>query len=286
VSIISEHLFDESFDAAILSAIITIVDFQIAGHQTDGYKIDTEVYSGPLDLLLQLIEKAELDITRLALAQVTDQYLEYMHRLEVQDAAEVSAFLVIAAKLVQIKSAALLPRPVNPDLQVEEDPGETLARQLIIYKRFKELSKFLENREAEGLHTYLRLDTTANLQIPSRLDISELTLDALVQAAREIFSNPNNLPPLSEVVSIARFTIRQKISTILDTLKRTGKLTFRSLLSAKGDRVEIVVTFLAMLELVKRHMVGASQTALFGEIELQPEGEITTLEDEELEFID
>ncbi|MBP9040937.1 MAG: segregation/condensation protein A [Anaerolineaceae bacterium] len=262
------------------------MDFQIAGHQTDGYKIDTEVYSGPLDLLLQLIEKAELDITRLALAQVTDQYLEYMHRLEVQDAAEVSAFLVIAAKLVQIKSAALLPRPVNPDLQVEEDPGETLARQLIIYKRFKELSKFLENREAEGLHTYLRLDTTANLQIPSRLDISELTLDALVQAAREIFSNPNNLPPLSEVVSIARFTIRQKISTILDTLKRTGKLTFRSLLSAKGDRVEIVVTFLAMLELVKRHMVGASQTALFGEIELQPEGEITTLEDEELEFID
>lgn len=277
---------DESFDAVILSAIITIVDFQIAGHQTDGYKIDTEVYSGPLDLLLQLIEKAELDITRLALAQVTDQYLEYMHRLEVQDAAEVSAFLVIAAKLVQIKSAALLPRPVNPDLQFEEDPGETLARQLIIYKRFKELSKFLENREAEGLHTYLRLDTTANLQIPSRLDISELTLEALVQAARDIFNNPNNLPPLSEVVSVSRFTIRQKISTILDMLKRTGKLTFRSLLSEKGDRVEIVVTFLALLELVKRHMVGASQTALFGEIELQPEGEITTLEDEELEFID
>jgi len=262
------------------------VDFQIAGHQTDGYKIDTEVYSGPLDLLLQLIEKAELDITRLALAQVTDQYLEYMHHLEIQDAAEVSAFLVIAAKLVQIKSAALLPKPVNPDLQVEEDPGESLARQLIIYKRFKELSKFLESREAAGLHTYLRLDTTASLQIPSRLDISELTLEALVQAARDIFGSPNNLPPLSEVVSISRFTIRQKISTILDTLKKTGKLTFRSLLSEKGNRVEIVVTFLAMLELVKRHMIGATQPALFGDIELQPEGEIAALEDEELEFVD
>lgn len=262
------------------------MDFQIAGHQTDGYKIDTEVYSGPLDLLLQLIEKAELDITRLALAQVTDQYLEYMHHLEIQDAAEVSAFLVIAAKLVQIKSAALLPKPVNPDLQVEEDPGESLARQLIIYKRFKELSKFLESREAAGLHTYLRLDTTASLQIPSRLDISELTLEALVQAARDIFGSPNNLPPLSEVVSISRFTIRQKISTILDTLKKTGKLTFRSLLSEKGNRVEIVVTFLAMLELVKRHMIGATQPALFGDIELQPEGEIAALEDEELEFVD
>lgn len=75
------------------------MDFQIAGHQTEGYKINTEVYSGPLDLLLQLIEKAELDITRLSLAQVTDQYLEYMHHLETQDPAEVSAFLVIAAKL-------------------------------------------------------------------------------------------------------------------------------------------------------------------------------------------
>jgi len=70
------------------------VDFQIASHQADAYQINTEVYSGPLDLLLQLIEKAELDITRLALAQVTDQYLEYMHTLEVQNASDVSAFLV------------------------------------------------------------------------------------------------------------------------------------------------------------------------------------------------
>ena len=121
----------------LVSAIIRNVDFQIAGHQTEGYKISTEVYSGPLDLLLQLIEKAELDITRLALAQVTDQYLEYMHNLEEQDAAEVSAFLVIAAKLVQIKSSALLPRSPVPSLEPEEDPGEMLARQLIIYKRFK-----------------------------------------------------------------------------------------------------------------------------------------------------
>ncbi len=262
------------------------MDFQIAGHQTDGYTIDTEVYSGPLDLLLQLIEKAELDITRLALAQVTDQYLEYLHHLQIQDPAEVSAFLVIAAKLVQIKSSALLPKPVIPELQMEEDPGEALARQLIIYKRFKELSRNLENREAAGYHTYLRLDSTASIQIPTRLDISEFTLDDLVQAAKEIFGGARNLPPLSQVVSISRFTIRQKISTILDTLRRSGKLTFHSLLSERGDRVEIVVTFLAMLELIKRHMVGATQTALFSEIELQSEGDLTTLEDEELEFVD
>jgi len=262
------------------------VDFRIAGHQTEGYKINTEVYSGPLDLLLQLIEKAELDITRLSLAQVTDQYLEYMHLLEVQNPAEVSAFLVIAAKLVQIKSAALLPRPSIPNLQVEEDPGEALARQLLIYKKFKDLSRFLEMREEAGFHTYLRLDANPAVQFPSKLDISELTLEALVQAAREVFSNPNNLPPLSEVVSSPRFTIRQKINIILETLQKKGATTFQQFVTTRSSRLEVVVTFLALLELVKRHMIGANQNQLFGEISLQPEGELTTLDDQELEFVE
>ncbi len=268
------------------SAIIASVDFQIAGHQTEGYSINTEVYTGPLDLLLQLIEKAELDITRLALAQVTDQYLEHLHHLEDQDPAEVSAFLVIAAKLVQIKSSALLPRPSIPSLQPEEDPGEDLARQLLIYKKFKELSKFLEMREAAGLHSYLRLDSNPSAQIPTRLDLSELTLDDLVQAARDVFGNPNNLPPLSEVISSPRFTIRQKINIILETLQKSGSTSFNGIMSGKTSRLEMVVTFLALLELVKRHIVGVNQESLFGDIHLEAQGELNTLEDEELEFID
>ncbi len=84
---------------------------QVASHQTEGYQINTPVYTGPLDLLLDLIERAELDITLLALAQVTDQYLDYLEQIADLDPAEVSAFLIIAARLVQIKSAALLPKP-------------------------------------------------------------------------------------------------------------------------------------------------------------------------------
>jgi len=262
------------------------VDFQIASHQSDAYQINTEVYSGPLDLLLQLIEKAELDITRLALAQVTDQYLEYMHTLEVQNASDVSAFLVIAARLVQIKSSALLPRPTLPGIQLEEDPGDELARQLIIYKRFKELSGFLEKREIDNLRTYLRLDTSPRTSLIAKLDISELTLEKLIDAAREILNDHNNLPPLSEVVSFPRVTIREKINTILDTLKREGKLSFNSLITKKDNRVEIVVTFLAMLELVKRHMVEATQNALFGSIDLIPEGDLAGIDDQDLEFGD
>src|SRR5512135_468158 len=106
---------------------------------TTRYTVNTPVYQGPLDLLLQLIERAELDITRLALAQVTDQYLAHLRAMQDAPAEEVSAFLVIAAKLLQIKSEALLPRP-PVRVEGEEDPGEALARQLIIYKRYREIA--------------------------------------------------------------------------------------------------------------------------------------------------
>ena len=132
----------------------------------------------------------------------------------------------------------------------------------------------------------MRLDANPAVQIPSKLDISELTLEALVEAAREVFSNPNNLPPLSEVVASPRFTIRQKIHIILEALQKMGATTFQQLITTRSSRVEVVVTFLALLELVKRHMVGANQNQLFGEISLQPEGEFSTLDDQELEFVE
>ena len=260
------------------------MEFQIASHQSERYQISTEIYSGPLDLLLQLIEKAELDITRLALAQVTDQFLEYLNDLQEQNAAEVSAFLVIAARLVQIKSAALLPRPTLTGQTYEEDPGEALAQQLIIYKRFKELGHFLEERETAGLHTYLRLNSNIPFQVPTKLDLSELTLAGLIEAARDILGGKGSLPPLSQVVSIPRITIRQKINTIIENLRKTGAVNFKKLLSSPGNRLEIVVTFLAMLELIKRHIVNVNQIALFGEIELNSEGEWGNMEDQEIEF--
>ena len=246
------------------------MSFQVAGHQTDQYQVKTDVYAGPLDLLLELIEKAELDITRLALAQVTDQYLEYLHQLQEQNAAEVSAFLVIAARLVQIKSAALLPKPVVENPASEEDPGEALARQLIQYKRFKELSGYLGHREEAGLRTYLRLAPPPKIISNVNFDLSGVTLQDLLDAARGIFFNKPTLTSLDRVVSMPRVTIREKISAILETLRKVRGITFRTLLKPNTNRVEIVVTFLAMLELVKRHIVSANQSTLFADIQLEP----------------
>lgn len=159
------------------------MDQILPGRQTGGYSVVIPVYEGPLDLLLQLIEHAELDITVVALAQVTDQYLNYIHQMQVP-ADEISAFLVIAAKLVQIKSEALLPRPVVRE-PGEEDVGKSLANQLRLYKRFKEVANWLDARVAQHLHSYLRLAPPPRVE--GKLDLSGLTLDDLLAAAREIY---------------------------------------------------------------------------------------------------
>lgn len=264
------------------------MSLQVAAHQVEGYRVRTTVYEGPLDLLLQLIERTELEITSVALAQVTTQYLAHLRAMQESDhdAAEVSGFLVIAARLVQIKSAALLPRPsLTAQAEEEEDPAEALARQLVQYKRVKELAAFLGQREAAGLHTYLRV-APPSVKVEARLDLSGLTLQHLAAAAQEIFLNKPDLPALSRVVAAPRVTIREKIVSIVDSLRRVGQTTFRSFVRRREDRLEIVVTFLAMLELIKRHVVNANQAELFGDIELSSTGEWDEKEDAPLEFIE
>ena len=152
----------------------------ILGHQIGGYKVQTSVYEGPLDLLLSLIERAELDITAISLATVTDQYLSYLHGLEQLMPDEISTFLVIAAKLVQIKSEALLPRPPERE-PGEEDPGTELIDQLKLYKRYKEIAGWLVERQENNLRTYLRVAPPPKVE--AKLDLSNLTLEGLLAAA-------------------------------------------------------------------------------------------------------
>jgi segregation and condensation protein A len=253
-----------------------------SNHQT--YTVATPVYEGPLDLLLQLIEKAELDITKLALAQVTDQYLERLKSIEEHSPEEVSSFLVIAARLIQIKSEVLLPRPPHRQ-EGEEDLGEELARQLREYKRFKQISEYLYERELQGLHSYIRLAPIPH--IDSRVDVTDIDIMDLFEAARYAYINAprldNNISAESVVIA-PRITIRKKISMIASRLKLSQSATFKSMLGKTRSRVEIVVTFLAILELIKRNWIRASQNQLFGDIELHLESNWEDNGDIELEF--
>ena len=236
----------------------------ISPHTSD-YTVETYAYEGPLDLLLQLIERAELDITEVSLAQLTDQYLEHLNSISEVATEEVSAFLVIAAKLIQIKSEVLLPRHSEND--EEEDVGQELVRQLKLYKRFKEISKILRCYEESGSRTYLRIAPTPNIK--NKIDISEINLYDLLVAAQTVLLTSKPDAQLESVITISRITIHQKINYIAQILKHGDQGTFKQLLSKEPTREEIVVTFLAMLELVKRHLVQAWQESLFGGIEFK-----------------
>jgi segregation and condensation protein A len=257
------------------------MDLNIASRQTGGYTVTIPVYEGPLDLLLRLIEHAELDITAVSLAMVTDQYLTYIRQLENAHAEEISAFLVIAAKLIQIKSEALLPRPPVREAG-EEDPAENLARQLRIYKRFKEIANELEQRDLQGLHTYLRLAPPPKVE--GRLDLSEITLMDLLEAAQSTFLQEKEKQSLETVISAPRVTIRQKIAYISDALSRDKNSSFKILVGSESTRLEVVVTFLALLELIKRYRVSAQQDALFGDIHIERSDDWNLEEEFELEF--
>jgi segregation and condensation protein A len=257
------------------------MDLNIASRQASGYTVSIPVYEGPLDLLLRLIEHAELDITAIALAMVTDQYLNYIRQWEDARADEISAFLVIAAKLIQIKSEALLPRPPAREAG-EEDPAENLARQLRIYKRFKEISNELEQRDARGLHTYLRLAPPPKVE--GRLDLSELTLTDLFDAAMSSFQKEKEKQSLGTVISAPKVTIRQRIAYIAEAMRKSKNSSFKTLLEPTSSRLEVVVTFLALLELVKRYRVSARQDSLFGDIEIERSDDWNLEEEFELEF--
>lgn len=248
-----------------MSGIILPMTLSTAGYQISGYSVETPVYEGPLDLLLQLIERAELDITRLSLAQVTDQYLQYIRNLPEKIAEEVSAFLVIAARLIQIKSEALLPRPPVRE-PGEEDPGEALARQLIVYKRYRQVADFLAGRETVGWRSYLRLAPPPKVE--GTVDLSGITLDDLVVAAQTILIQPSGIP-LNNVVGPQRITIREKITQITNILRQNKHANFRSFVNSTHNRLEIVVTFLALLELIKRRLIQVSQEGLFGDISIE-----------------
>jgi len=247
----------------------------------EAYSVSTPVFEGPLDLLLQLIERAQLDITKLALAQVTDQYLQHLRLITERSAEEVSAFLVIASKLLQIKSEALLPRPIERVVG-EEDPGEALAMQLIHYRKVRSIAEKLGEREASHYRTYIRL--TPPPKMTSVVDLSGLGIRDLFEAAKEALANVEHRLELNTVIAAPKITIREKIGLIASLLKRSPRTTFRSFVKDAKSRLEVVVTFLAVLELIKRFVIDAYQESMFGEIEVYPTDSWENLDDLELEF--
>ena len=229
---------------------------------TDTYKVDLPDFQGPLDLLLSLIEQEEMDITKISLARVTDQYLARLEILKDTDTDELTDFLVIAAKLILIKSEVLLPRP--PPILIEEDQedvGDELARQLRLYKQFKEIAAHLHELESLGQRSYVRV--VPQVKIEPKLIPGDGSIEALLAAARNALAIKAKDPDVDEMVSREVVTIGQQMIHIWQELSSDRRISFRDMLSYSRDRIEIIVTLLAILELIKRKIVQVQQPQSF-----------------------
>jgi segregation and condensation protein A len=207
------------------------------------YTVKLPVFEGPLDLLLHLIEERELDITKVSLAAVTDQYLDYMNQVEELNPDRLADFLIVAAKLLLIKSRTLLPQPSDEiDEEEEEDVGDELVRRLIEYRKFKNAAAELRSRQEQGLRAYARLLAAPEPQPTFRLE--GVTLDALLEAVREaMMAQPT--ASVDEVVTPLRVSLPEKIAQLEALLTERRRFSFTDILKEARSRTEIVVTFLA-----------------------------------------
>lgn len=233
---------------------------------SNAYRVELPDFEGPLDLLLTLIEREELDITKISLARVTDQYLAYLEVLKEVNPDELTDFLIVAAKLILIKSEMLLPRPPASVIEEEEeDVGDELARQLILYKQFKEVASQLKEIEDRSQRNFVRV-APLSLKIEPKLIPGAISLEQLLQAAREAFAIKPPDPDVDEVVSPEIVTIGQQMIHIRQEITAQQHVSLQKLLRGSHNRIEIIVTLLAVLELIKRRLVKVEQMALFGDI--------------------
>jgi segregation and condensation protein A len=220
-------------------------------------------FEGPLDLLLHLIERNELDITEVSLLHVTEQYLTYLRSTEEINLGALADFVATGARLLLLKSRALLPIETD-DSDLDEDEGTDLMNALREYRRFKEAAEFLRERDTTH-QTYRREVPPPEIPLPTGLD--KVTLDSLVEVLREVM---DRLPAEEPVSTVApeRIRLRDRLRGIVDLLEREQRTSFRRLVENATSRVAVIVDFLAILELIKLRYLEATQSERFGDIDL------------------
>ena len=232
------------------------------------YKVKLEVFEGPLDLLLYLIKKDEVDVYDVSLERITQQYLEFMEAFKILDLELAGEFVVMAANLIYIKSRSLLPAHVQPpdEEAEEEDPRWELVRQLVEYKKFKDAAAHLGTREAAQSALFSRLPETPDFV--AERPLADVSVFDLINAFNSILKRLNQREDLREIFE-ENFTVSDKIDFIMKMTGSGVTLRFTELFASAASRTEIVVTFLALLELIRLKQLQAVQAEGFGEIELR-----------------
>lgn len=247
--------------------------------QVSNYIVRLPVFEGPLDLLLHLIEKRQMEITTVSLLSVTDQYLAYLRQWQEDDMplANMAAFLSIATRLLYIKSQSLLPRTSKEELSGEMESAAALAEELrahlLEYKLAKEIATYLRQREQAGLQTHARSGLLAGIEAqlawtpPTLLGLEITTLAQAFARLLELRTRDES----NDVafVPTARVRVSERMAVIVDLLRVQPRVLLTQLLERESSRVIIIVTFLAILELWKHARIAVTQDVLFAPIALE-----------------
>jgi len=233
------------------------------------YKLKLDIFEGPLDLLLYLIKKNEMNICDIPIAQVTDQYMEYIEMMKILDLDIVGEFLVMAATLMQIKSRMLLPPdPLTAD-EEEEDPRADLMRRLQEYKVFKEIAEQLKEKAIQRQDLYARQvdeETAREIKEEAKEVYFEASLFDLINAFTQALRKFQK-EKVYQVVE-EEFTVEQKIHEILHLLLRLPRVRLAELFNQTKSKLEVIVMFMAVLELIRLKEIKVIQKRLFADIEV------------------
>jgi len=225
----------------------------------EGYTVKVDVFEGPLDLLLHLIKQHQLDIYDIPIALVTEQYLEYIRIMKALDLTIAGEFLVMAATLMYIKSRMLLPAPLEEEEEEEEDPRAELVQRLVEYKRFKEAAVHLSQQALLERDVFIR----PVREIEAEEGEIEADLFHLIDALRELLER-QEVEDFHEV-TLERVTLRERMRELYERLHGVREaVPFSSLFLPVASRLELIVTFLALLELIRSGMLRAFQRESFG----------------------
>lgn len=232
------------------------------------YKVHIEQFEGPLDLLLHLINRARIDIEQIFVSEVTGQFLSFVSEMQSLPMDSASEFLEMAATLLYIKSRMMLPHAEEEEEEDEGDPEQELIARLKAYKTFKDAAESLRPFETGGLCTYYKLPE--EIAYPGeKWELEQMTLQGLVEAFMEVLARiPDAKPERMEIIEIQRetFTLKDRRRHILGMLSKMKTLTFFSLFADLHSRLEVAVTFLALLDLIHRSIVTIQQPRCFEDI--------------------
>lgn len=231
------------------------------------YSITIDKFSGPLDLLLHLIKKSNIEIYDIKIEEVTKQYLDYIKKMEEMNLNIASSYLVMAAELIEIKASMLLPKPVIEDDEYEEDPKERLIKRLIEYQNYKEISTKFHELELDRQQYYTKeACDLVDFEKNSKLS-DDITLNDLLDAFQKFLNRKEVAKPLNTKIATKEYSIQQRSKEIKDFIKKNKKVTFTELFDIR-TKSYVVVTFLSILALAKNNEIKIQQDNNFDEIVL------------------